>query len=70
MNKMRHIYSTSFRFMKLVCKCSVINRLTVKKEICPNFHTYLFIQTIFVANNCSFHGNDENNDDVIENVTK
>ena len=42
----------------------------MKKDIYPNFHSYLSIQTIFVANNCSFHGNDENNDDVIENVTK
>ena len=44
----------------------------MKNTICPNFHIYLFIQTIFVANDFSFHGNDENDDDddVIENVTK
>ena len=43
----------------------------MKNQICPDFHINRFIQTIFVANNCSFHGNDENDDDdVIENVTK
>ena len=43
----------------------------MNNKICPNFHICLFIQTIFVANNSSFHGNNENDDDdVIENVTK